>query len=304
MLSLIYLVISTILLAKSAEIVVDSAAKLSRYFGISQVTIGLVLVAVTTSLPELVIAVVSSSMGEGAISAGNVFGSNIANIFLVIGLGAFLYSSKIPRKNIGEIGLALLLTTVISAYIIFNSTVQGWALGFPGGAMLLIIFAIYIFYLVKEKKKVEKNHKGSVKEDKKKAMYAFVLFVAGMIVVFISSGFVVDNAVLTAQRFGIAESVIGATIIAVGTSLPELTTTLQALKKKRYGMAIGNVIGSNMTNITLVLGATAVINEIYVNLSVFIAALLFAVVANTMGRYSGLFFILIYAVFIVTMLWL
>ncbi|MBN2477665.1 sodium:calcium antiporter [Candidatus Micrarchaeota archaeon] len=311
MLSVVYLLISTLVLAKSSETVIESTSKLSRFFGISEVTVGLVLVAVVTSLPELSVSVISASMGEGAISAGNVFGSNIANIFIAIGAGAFIYGSKIPKKNIGEIALVLLLTTVISAYIIFSSTVQGRALGLPGGLILLAVFAVYLVYLLKHKKETSKKANEKVK--KKKAMKAFLVFVAGMIIVFVSSEFVVENAVITARQFGIAESVIGATIIAIGTSLPEISTSLQALRKKKYGIAVGNAVGSNMTNLTLVLGVTAVINEIYVNISVFVVALLFAIVANAillyfaairknMGRYSGILFILMYFLFVITIL--
>jgi len=309
MLPLLYLVLSAVVLAKSADIVVESLTRLSRYFGISQFAVGMVLLAVVTSLPELAVAVVSASIGEGAISAGNVFGSNIANILLVLGLGAFIYGTKVPRKNVGEIALVLLLTTVLSAYIVFSSTVVGRALGFFGGAMLLLLFAGYVYYLMKEKRKIP-NSAADGKINKKKALSAFITFVAGIIVVFISSGFVVDNAVVTAREFGVAESFIGATIIAVGTSLPELSTGLQALRRKRYGIAIGNAIGSNMTNLTLVLGTTAVISEIYVNLPIFIVALLFAIVANAillyyaairedMGKYSGALLLSIYALFIV-----
>ncbi len=317
MLPVIYLIVSTLVLAKSAEIVIDSATKLSRFLGISQFTIGLVLVSVITSLPELSVAIISSSIGEGAVSAGNVFGSNIANIFLALGLGAFLYGSKIPRRNIGEIGLVLLLTTVISAYIIFNSTIEDKALGIFGGTVLLLIFAGYMLHIARKKKNleepVENSHKNNKKINRKKAAYAFITFVAAIIIVFISSEFVVNNAVLTAEQFGIAKSVIGATIIAVGTSLPEIATSLQALRKKRHGIAVGNIVGSNLTNLTLVLGITAVINEIHVNISIFIAALLFAIVANAIllyiaavrrniGRDAGLLFIMFYAIFIFVML--
>ncbi len=309
MLPLLYLLLSAVVLAKSAEIVVNSLTRLSRYFGISQFAIGMVLLAVVTSLPELSVAVVSASIGEGAISAGNVFGSNIANIFLVLGLGAFLYGAKVPRKNTGEIALVLLLTTVLSAYIVFNSTVVGRALGLMGGSILLVLFAGYVYHLLREKRKIS-NSPANGKINKSKALKAFITFVAGIIVVFISSGFVVDNAVITAREFGVAESFIGATIIAVGTSLPEISTGLQALRKKKYGIAIGNAIGSNMTNMTLVLGTTAVISEIHVNLPIFVAALLFAIVANAillyyaavredMGRYSGVMMLAMYALFLI-----
>lgn len=309
---LLMLIIFTIVLAKAADIVVDSTSKLSKYLGISQVALGLVLVAIITSLPELSIAITSASAGEGAISAGNVFGSNIANILLVMGIGAFLYGFRIPWKNVGEIALILLLTTIISVYIIFSNSIQGWALGLYAGITLLAIFAGYVYYMMRSNRKMEL---GPVRKkvDRKKAATAFFTFIAGIVVVFISSSLVVDNAVITAKSLGIAESLIGATIIAVGTSLPELSTTLQAVRRKKYGVAAGNLIGSNMTNLTLVLGATAVISEIHVALPIFIAALLFAIVANAillyfaavrknLGKYTGILFIAIYALFIIAII--
>ena len=302
-----------IILAKAADIVVDSTSKISKYLGIAPFAIGVVLVAIVTSLPELSVAIVSSVAGEGALSAGTVFGSNIANILLIMGIGAFLYGLKIPWKNVGEIGLILLLTTIISAYIIFNSNVQGKALGLPAGIILLLMFAGYVYYILRKNNKKEPGADEKTKVDRKKAATAFLVFIAGVIVVFISSALVVDNAVIVARELGIAQSIIGATIIAVGSSLPELTTSLQAIRRKSYGVVVGNIVGSNMTNLTLILGTTAVLNEINVNLSVFIAALLFAIVANAillyfaavrknMGRYSGLLFLLIYAFFIITIL--
>ncbi len=308
----IFLLLSILVLAKSSETAVDNAARLSRYFGISQLAIGMIFMAVMTSLPELVVGIISGSLGEGAISAGNVFGSNIANILLVLGLGAFLYGMRIPRESVGEVGLILMLTTVLFAYIMFSSQVQGRALGFPAGIMLLGFFTTYVIMLVKGRKKVA-DSANNQKVDKKKALNALLLFVGSTIIVLLSSAFVVENAVITAEVFGVAQSLIGATVIAVGTSLPELSTTLQALRKKRYSMAVGNVVGSNMTNLTLVLGATAVLNEIHVMLPVFTAAMLFAIVANAIllyiaaarrdfGRYSGLLLLAVYAVFIITIL--
>lgn len=307
---LVYLLISTAVLAKSSEIVVDHASLLSRYFGISQLAAGMVLLAVITSLPELSVAVVSGSLGEGAVSAGNVFGSNVANILLVLGAVAFLYGVKIPRKKVGEIGIILLITTVISVYMVFSSQVYGTALNFFTGVFLLAAFAAYAYHLLKKKEAVVKAVN---RIHKKKALKSFLFFVGGMIIVFVSSGFVVENAVITAENFGVAQSLIGATLIAAGTSLPELSTTLHAARKRKYGMAAGNVIGSNMTNLTLVLGTTAVLGDVEIRLPVFVAAILFAVVVNAvllyltairknMGRYTGLAFLVFYLVFIIAIL--
>jgi len=225
-----------------------------------------------------------------------------------MGIGAAIYGFKIPRKSIGEIALILLLTTIISAYIVFSATVQGWALGFFAGAVLLMLFAFYMYHTLRNNRRIGFGENNNHRLDKKKAAIALLMLVAGIVVVFISSALVVDNAVITARELGIAESLIGATIIAIGTSLPELSTTLQALRRKRYSIAVGNLVGSNMTNLTLVLGTSAVIADVHVTLPIFNVALLFAIVANAillyfaavrknLGRYTGIFFIAIYVLF-------
>jgi len=301
------LVVSVAVLARSSGFVVDNAMKLSKFFGISQLAIGFILIAVSTSLPELSVSVVSSAANEGAIAAGNVFGSNIANILLILGTGAFLYGLKISATSLRDIGLVLLLTTIISVYIIFNSSVQGNALSFIEGALLLSIFVIYAWYSIAKKGTEESNNNGKV--TKAKALNAFLFFGVGILAVIVSSGFVVESAVKLAKLLGIAESFIGATIIAIGTSLPELSVDLQAIRKKHYGLALGDAIGSNMVNVTLVLGTAAVINPIHVQIPVFIAALLFAVIANMVllyvaavnkriARLGGALFLVTYAIYI------
>ncbi|MEW6035962.1 MAG: sodium:calcium antiporter [Candidatus Micrarchaeota archaeon] len=307
------LVISVVVLSRSSSLVVGNIAKLSRFFSISQVAIGFLLLAVATSLPELSVSVVSSTIGEGAIAAGNVFGSNIANILLILGIGSFLYGLRISPANLRDIGLVLLLTTIISVYIIFNSSVQQRALGFMEGALLLAVFAAFAWYSMQRKSVENNGDNGEV--SKKEALRAFLLFGAGVVIVIVSSGFVVNSAVALARLLGVAESFIGATIIAVGTSLPELSIDLQAIRKKHYGIALGDAIGSNMANITLVLGTAAAINPISVTLPVFIAALLFAVIANMLLLYAaavnkkihrlgGALFIVLYVVYLAVIFFL
>jgi cation:H+ antiporter len=306
---LLILVASIAVLSKSASMAVDNALKLSNFFRIGQLAIGFVLLAATTTLPELSVSVVSSTAGEGAIAAGNVFGSNIANILLILGLGAFLFKLKISAPDLRWIWLVLLLTTLLSAYVIFNGSVQEKALGFFEGVVLIGIFVLHIWYSVTNRKPEQDGNNAMI--SKHEALGAFLFFGLSVMVVIISSGFVVGSAVKLADTLGIAESFIGATIIAVGTSLPEMSVCIQAIRKKHYGLALGDAIGSNMTNITLVLGTAALINPIHVNLAIFIAALLFAVISNMLLLYlgavhkkltkeAGMLFLAIYAVYLIT----
>lgn len=308
MAELAVLLVSVAILARASSTVIDAAAKLAGFFRISQMAIGLLLMAVATTLPELSVSVISSAVGEGAIAAGNAFGSTIANILLILGLGGFAYGIRISASNLRDIGLVLLLTTAISVYIVFSSTVQGRALGFGEGLVLLAAFAAYTFFIIKGKRA---DGDADNQVTKREAMIAFLIFCGGIVAVLISSALAVQSAVAVARTFGVAESFIGSTIIAMGTSLPELTLTLQSLRKKQYGLALGDAIGANMSNMTLVIGTAAVINPIYVMMPVFITTLLFAVLANMMllyfaavnkriKKYGGALFMLAYAAYIAT----
>ncbi|MBD3210506.1 hypothetical protein GF318_03945 [Candidatus Micrarchaeota archaeon] len=305
-LSILVLAVSIGVLSRSSESVIESTVKISRFFNINQLAVGFLLVAVATSLPELSVSVESAITGNGALSAGNVFGSNIANVLVILGAGAFIYGIKISPRELGDLGLVVLLTTVISVYIVFSSSVQLRALGFVEGVLLLALFGIYAWDVLRKKKPRDRP---GVAVSKKEALSAFLHFGAGILLVIISSAFVVDSAVEIALSFSLAQSFVGATVIALGTSLPELSIALQALRKKHYGLVLGNAIGSNMTNLTLVLGSAALINPINVQLPVFIAALLFAVVANSLlfyvaavskkiDRAGGAFFLGIYLLYL------
>ena len=307
------LIISILVLSRAATVVVDNASKLARFFKVSTLAIGLLLVSVSTSLPELSVSVMSSVAGEGAIAAGNVFGSNIANVLLILGLGAALYGFRVRRDILPDIAIVLLATTIISAYIIYKSSVEGSALSFYEGALLLLVFAWYAGRVL-SKKKIEERAVAS-NMSMRDGLHAFLFFGAGAGIVVISSSFVVDSAVGLAKIAGLAESFIGATIIAIGTSLPELSVDLAAIRKKQYGLALGDALGSNMANLTLVLGTAAIISPIVVQLKIFAVALLFAVVANMIflyiavvkkefGRREGVAMIALYAIYIIAMFYL
>ncbi|MEM2963795.1 MAG: sodium:calcium antiporter [Candidatus Anstonellales archaeon] len=279
---LFLLIGSTIFLAKSSELVVENAARLAKFFGISQLTIGMILIAVSTSLPELSVSVLSSVIHEGSIAAGNVFGSNIANILLVLGLGAFLYSFRIDKDSLPSLTYSLLLTTTISAYILIHSYFTDSALGFYEGIFLLLIGLWFLHNLLKDKRMKPIPTK---RVHMYEGIKSFFLFLIGIIAVIISSGFVVDSAVNLSNILGLAKSFIGSTIIAVGTSLPELSIDLQSIKRRQYKLAIGDALGSNVVNLTLVLGSAAAISPISVNLKIFSVALLFAIIANIVFYY-------------------
>lgn len=308
--SLAILLASVFILYKSSNKVAESAVTLSKFFGISQLAVGFILISVSTSLPELAVAISSSVAHQGGIMMGNVFGSNVADVFLVIGLGAFIFGVKITRAERKDIGLVLLVTSAISAYVLYSATVNYAVLGFVEGVALLAIFAIYVLYVMGRKNPASD---GAYKmPSKAEALTAFLWFFASVIGVILSSGWTVDSAVGLATEAGVAKSFIGATIIAIGTSLPELSIDLAALRKKHYGLAIGDALGSTMTNITLVLGAGSILYPVSLNVPIFVGILIFALFANIvlfyfastqnrLGRNAGIMMFSCYIIFLFVM---
>jgi len=300
---LIILVVSLAVLAKSAEIVIDSATKLSNFFGISHVAIGFVFLSTITSLPELSVSINSSVIEKGALAAGNVFGSNVADILLVLGICAFLFQIRLRKIMVKDIILLLLGVSSITLFIIYSV-----GLGVIEGALLIAIFIAYVLYLLRQKAPNDLVREHITKGE---AFRAFLWFCIGILFVMVSSGFAVNSGVRLAEALGVAKSFIGATLIAVGTSLPELSLELQAVRKKRYGLALGDALGSCITNTTLVLGVAALLNPVIVDLRIFAPMVMFALLTyalfyylitsrKTLGRKEGAILLGAYLLFILT----
>lgn len=308
----IFLAASILILYKCSNAVVDKAVTLARFFGISQLAIGFLLISISTSLPELAIAVSSSVAHEGGIMLGNVFGSNIADILLVLGIGAFLFGIRINSSQRKDVGVVIILTTAISVYVLFTAVVSNPHLGRLEGAILLLAFAAYSYYVITRRKAEDMD--GIAMPSKHESMMAFMWFFAAVIGVVLSAGLAVDSVVMLSNELGIAKSFIGATVVAIGTSLPELSIDLAALKKRRYGLAIGDAIGSTITNLTLVLGAGAVIYPVALKTHVYIATFAFAIIANILlyhfaqdrkiSKKEGAAMLAAYALFIIVIFWL
>jgi cation:H+ antiporter len=315
------LVAFTYVLSKMSCIAVEQAGKLSDYFGISKMAIGMLVVGMMVSLPELSVAITSSALGQGELSAGNVFGANSVLILFALGVGAFVYGFRIERKNLEDIAFVLLVTFLISIYLMFLTQMADRPVGFLEGVGLFIIFAWYAAKVVIDKAIV----KSSVIEDlahfnTRSLDFAWLarggsgpatalVFAGSVLAVYVSANIVVDSAISLTSTLGLEQSFIGATFISLGTSLPEIMVALHAIRKKMYGLALGDVMGSIMVNITLVLGAAAVIQPISLHLNVFGIALLFAVLANFVffyyaamrgrfGRREGISLVALYALYL------
>ncbi len=307
------LVAALAILAKSSDLVSDKSVVLAEYFRISQMAIGFILISASTSIPELAVAVVSASTGQGALSAGNVFGANVADILWVAGICAFVYGLRLSRKDLVDVAAVILATTAIMVYFVYSAFVLGSpTIDGTEGAVLVLAFFAYVFYVLRKKKFADGDGNKVARRD---AAQAFAIFFFGIILVLVSSGFVVDYAVRISEASGLSRSLIGGTIIALGTTLPELSVAIASMRKGRHGLALGNVLGSTVINMTLVLGAGALINTITIGVPAsFLTILLFAIFSNVLvfyfsltrtkiGRAAGAFLLALYSLYIVLLLY-
>ena len=247
-------IIGFILLVWSADKFVDGASATAQYFGMPKLLIGMLVIGFGTSAPEIVVSVTSAAQGNPGIALGNAYGSNIANIALILGLTAII-SPVLVTPSILKKELPLLLgVTIISAILLFDHDVSRL-----DGIILLTIFtlviAISIWHGLKVKNalSVEENSNSSIMIGK-----AIGLVFFGLVILVLSSQLLVWGAVTIANHFGVSQLIIGLTIVAVGTSLPELASSIAAARKNQHDLAMGNIIGSNLVNTLAVVGLAAV----------------------------------------------
>lgn len=313
---LILFVLGFILIVKGAGLLVDGASSLAKRLGIPALIIGLTVVAFGTSLPELIVNVFSAIQGNTDIALGNVVGSNLANILLILGGTAILLPLAIRGstvwKEIPFSFLAAIVLLVIANDAILNGNGAASVISRGDGIIMLLFFVIFFYYafeLARSKSK-EMKEEGKV-IPRRKAETIFLMIVGGLIGLYFGGRWIVDGAVLIAKSFGLSQFMISATIIAVGTSLPELVTSITAAFKKKLDLAVGNIVGSNIFNIFLVLGITSTIKEIslpsFVNIDILIVLivtfLLFLFVFidkdRKIERWHGVIFVILYVAYII-----
>jgi cation:H+ antiporter len=245
---------------------VTGGVTISKKLGVSQMLIGMTVVAYGTSTPELAASIAAAGQHTQLI-LGNIVGSNISNIGMVIGISAILVPLAVQKSNVKKeipimIGVSLLLVALSIDSII--TQLEGVLL--LGG---LVAFTVFLYQSVKKQRKVEEEPKEKPPE-KKYLLRALGLVAIGISLLWIGAWITIDNAVIIAQSFGISERIIGLTIIAIGTSLPELITSVIAIKKGHHDIGIGNIIGSNIYNVLMILGVASAIGGIVVVPDVFI----------------------------------
>ncbi len=343
--NVLVIAISFVALNWASNLAINNAVKVSNITQLGKTAVGFSLIAFSTSLPELTVAVIAAFSGGAAISVGNVFGSNIVNICVIIGLAAlllhirkvrgkvklkelFLNLGRHPKPNgatesneinvipafakseLSSIHFGLFIASIVPMVLIYISGAT-WAVGL----ILLFIFVGYMYRLTKVRMPSEN---GAIPVEEKSRLRRYVLLtIAGALGVVLSAYFLVESAVVIATSAGISQQVIGATIIAFGTSLPELTLDLKSFLRGHPGLAFGDIIGSSFVNITLILGITLFVpaligSPVVMRMDVFQSLVIFSIITNLffwyflsrerIGWREGLIFLFIYALFIATTL--
>jgi len=306
------LVVGLVILIVAGDIMVRGAAALARHWGVPALIVGLTIVAFGTSAPEMVVGVQAALMGEGDLAAGNVVGSNIANVLLALGLPALILAIPTNMSGVGRNSLIAVFAATLFVLLAFiNEPLMRWqgAILFSG----IIAYLIYMFRLAKagaddpileEMTEIDEGQDGLPTNTLKSVIYV-ILGIVGLI---LGGKLIVDNAVAIASGFGVSETIIGLTIVAVGTSLPEIATVVVATYRGHPEVAIGNVLGSNVFNVFAVMGASALAGPIAIDgtLKVFdfwvmlvssIVLLIFVLRRHPIGRKTGIAFTVAYILY-------
>jgi cation:H+ antiporter len=313
--NIIILIIALAALNKASDLTITHSINVASVTGLGKTTVGFILVAFSTSLPELFVAVFSVLNPENVgVSIGNVLGSNIVNICLILGVCFLLISLKYPEKtrvlpiiakeDLGSLYFGLFIASIVPLGLIYI----GYASRFVGIA-LLVIFIYYMFQLSRAQTPAEQALSRAEKSKLNKYIGFAILGAAGVVV---CAYFIVESASYLALGVGIPPVVVGATVVAFGTSLPELSTSYDAVKKGHFEIALGNIVGSCFMNITLILGITLVASPLAINMSAFSNVAIFSLITNLLlwyflsneriGRREGIVLLFLYAVFMATSL--
>lgn len=310
-LEVIFIILGFTLLIKGADFLVEGSSKIAKKFHIPEIIIGLTIVSIGTSMPELFVSITSAIDGYPDMAVGNVIGSNLCNLLLILGLSAIIKSIEFKKETkLIEIPITLIVTIIL--FVMCNI---GADITKVEGIILIVLFIWFIGYTIYMGKKGEQfNSKNTVLEMQEvkevsiiKSIFAIAI---GIIALKIGGDFVVEHAVNIAKAINISEKVISLTIIAIGTSLPELVTSVTAAIKGDSDIAIGNILGSNIFNILLILGVSAVITPIKYSISynnqiivliigtILLALFPFIGKKNEMTRVNGVAYLILYAIYL------
>lgn len=304
------LAVGFVLLVKGADWFVEGASKLAERFGIPQLVIGLTIVAMGTSLPEAAVSISAALKGSAEITIGNIVGSNIMNVLLILGITSVITPIAVQKSTVKyEIPFVIIVSALLAGIGLTDHVV-----GRMDGAILWVLMLVYLGYLLVMAKKgnglPEGDGEEGKQEDKPMPVWKMLLFIiAGGVMIVAGSDVAVDAATALARIFGMSERLIGLTIVAFGTSLPELVTSATAAVKGKADIAVGNIVGSNIFNILFVVGTSALITPVAYAANFFVdsivciatAALLwvFVVKNKRLGRIGGACMLVSYAAYFV-----
>lgn len=301
LLALFVLVVGFVLLMRGADVLVDGAVALSRRVHVPEIIIGLTIVAMGTSAPEAAVSIIGVLSGANGISIGNIIGSNIVNILLILGVSACIYPIVAARNTVRyEIPFVILITCVL-----------GWLgatygeINRAGATILIILFILFLGYLFATSGTEDLSDKSP---ENISGVHIFVMLVAGLVALVMGSNMIIKSASTLAAFFGMSQRAIGLSIVALGTSLPELSTCVSAAIKKKSDLVFGNIIGSNIFNILFVLGISGIVGTINFEpkfvmdtiIAIAVALLLWLITLRNykLPRWAGVLFVILYGIYI------
>lgn len=297
----VWLILSLVILYFGAEWLVSGAASFAARLGVSPLVIGLTIVSIGTSAPELLVSIKAALNGQSALAVGNVIGSNFFNIGLILGISALIYPLAVKKQL-----LKFDVPVMIGASVLFLLFFLDGQISRIEASIFLVLFIAYMAKLFVSSKKGGHDDGGEIKKYKH-WLFDVLYFGIGLFGLIYGSDLLVKNAVIIAERLGMSEALIGLTIVAAGTSMPELATSVVAAMKKRSDIAIGNVVGSNIFNVLLILGVSALvypINTPDINIldSLFVVGIglvlwLFMKMSSRIFRWEGFSLIAIYLIY-------
>lgn len=308
----ILLLVGFTLLIKGASYFVDGSSNIARLLQVPPILIGLTIVALGTSSPEATVSIIAALEGSADVAVGNVVGSNIFNITLVVGMAAFLYPLKVESETIRkEIPFTLLASTAL-LILMSDIALQGFSSNMitrSDGFIFLLFLSIFMYYVIEIGLKSRKNTANEPTPKNITWGKNILITLLGLAAIIVGGDLVVDNGTKIAYSLGMSETLVGLTIIAIGTSLPELVTSVSAALKKESEIALGNIVGSNIFNILFVLGASSVISPLAVSDKVFmdvvfmiiltVVLLIFSRTGFKIGKREGLVLAAAYVIYLV-----
>ncbi|MCD8312787.1 MAG: calcium/sodium antiporter [Bacteroidales bacterium] len=307
---IILLLVGLLLLVGGANYLVDGASDIARKSGTSEFVIGLTIVAIGTSMPEMAVSFYSSIFGNSEIAIGNIVGSNVFNTALILGVTCLIAPTAITKGNLRRDLPINIFATLLLIFMALNHTVLGLGknmISRVDGAILLALFVLYLYVSLKYDEEIQAGDEDGSKPHR--TWVAIVMLAGGIAALIIGAHLFVDAAVYFARRLNVSDTFIAITLVAGGTSLPELATCIVAAAKKKSRLALGNIIGSNVSNIFLIIGGSALIRPIesgnitYVDYGVLLFLALFLLIVplifrrRKIGRAEGAVLVLVFAAY-------